>query len=181
MTRPVRGQLICGDTFATVTRKDCTLVVLADGLGHGPEAAAASQAFCELVRTADSGLPERIFAESEQALSKTRGAVASMIRIDNNRQTVTFIGVGNVEMRAVSREPMHPITSPGILGRKVRKLRPMVYSAHPGDLFVLFTDGISGRFSLADFAHLPCQALAERLLADFGKYHDDAACAVLRI
>ena len=180
-SRPIRSEVICGDTYVIVEKNECTLVALADGLGHGPEAAAASRAFCDLVREFSGSLPTRIFAEASAAMAKTRGAAASLLRLDRTSQNVVFTGVGNVEMRAVSRDPMHPICTPGIVGRRVRKIQPMSYNTHPGDLFVLFTDGISSRFSLPDFSHLPCQALVEKLLADFGKPHDDAACAAVRL
>ena len=38
---PVRGEQACGDAWAMKTSGDATLFMLADGLGHGPDAAAA--------------------------------------------------------------------------------------------------------------------------------------------
>jgi len=42
LVRPISGEAECGDTFGAIRADDTVTVVLADGLGHGPLAAAAS-------------------------------------------------------------------------------------------------------------------------------------------
>ena len=51
-----------------------------------------------------------------------------------------------------------------------------------GDLLVMFTDGISSRFDLSkiEAASEGPQALADYLLSNHAKEHDDAGCVVIR-
>lgn len=46
---------------------------------------------------------------------------------------------------------------------------------------MLTTDGISSRFDLGALARFDPQALAEALVAQHHKAHDDAACVVARV
>ncbi len=91
----------------------------------------------------------------DQTLRGTRGAAVSIASFSACR--LQFVGVGNVELRAVSREPIQPPTTPGIVGQGMRKVRIWEYPIVEGDLFVLMSDGISTRFDLHELAHLAAQ------------------------
>lgn len=177
--RPVAGETVCGDAFVVVPFARGTLLCLADGLGHGPSARVASDAACSYVREhADMPL-EAMIRAVDQAIRSTRGAAVSLVTFSANR--LQFVGIGNVELRSVAREPIAPPTTPGIVGQGVRKVRIWEYPIAEGDLFVLMSDGISTRFELKELAHLSPQSLADTLLARHHKSHDDACCAVVRI
>ena len=53
----------------------------------------------------------------------------------------------------------------------------------PGDVVVLYTDGVSDRFTSNDYPsvshHAPSE-VANNIIQRFGKDHDDAACVAVR-
>lgn len=57
---------------------------------------------------------------------------------------------------------------------------PSVLRVEPGDTLVLATDGIRQDFSSALSAVEPPGKLAERVLAEYAKGHDDALVVVAR-
>jgi serine/threonine protein phosphatase PrpC len=53
----------------------------------------------------------------------------------------------------------------------------------PGDTVVLYTDGVSDRFTAQDYPGVvrhSSQEVASNIVQRFGKDHDDAACIAVR-
>jgi negative regulator of sigma-B (phosphoserine phosphatase) len=178
--RPANGESECGDAYSLLPGPSTTLVALADGLGHGPRAAEAARAFCaEAGRLVDEPL-EAILASADRALAGTRGAAAVLARLDG-AGWFEFAGVGNIGARALSRLTVHPVSVAGTLGRHgPRRPRCERFRVERGDLLVLFTDGISGRFDLDTFRGQPPSRVARALIESHGKGHDDATCIAIR-
>ncbi len=146
--RPLAGEKVCGDAFTVASHAEGTIVCLADGLGHGPAAYAAAEAACRHVRE-NAGAPlDALMRGIDRALSGLRGAAVSLLAIDQAAARVRFVGVGNVELRAVARTPIAPPNLPGIVGQRMRTPRIWEYPLAEGDLLVLVSDGISSRFEL---------------------------------
>jgi serine/threonine protein phosphatase PrpC len=178
--RSAENEVECGDC-AEVVRNGETLVAVADGLGHGPDAAEAARTFCRYVReNASLGLEDIVMGASIE-MSRTRGAACGLARIDAAQGLMSFVGVGNIDVQAVSTADIHPICLPGIVGQRVRKLQVFTYELHPGDLIAIYSDGISSRFELETMGHLGVQEMADAILEEHGKSHDDATCVVIRI
>jgi serine/threonine protein phosphatase PrpC len=175
-----RGQTVCGDTFGVLRGEDETTISVADGLGHGPLAAEASSLFCSFVEKHAMEDLGKIIMGAHIALKHTRGAAVALVRIDSSEQRMSFVGVGNIELKALDRCRINPFPKPGIVGQRSIKLLPFEYSLSDGDLMVLFSDGISNRFDLEEFSTSPAQDLAEAILAKHGKLIDDATCVVIK-
>jgi hypothetical protein len=178
--RPCRGEVDCGDAFL-VLDGDITLVVVVDGLGHGPKAREAALRFVELADHQRRSSPQQILEAGNAALSGTRGVAAMVARLDCLGGTIDVAGVGNIELRAISKFPITPISTPGIVGRPVRTIREFHYPLSTGDLLVLSSDGISRRAEIAQYSGLDLDAMAEALLQEYGSTHDDATCVVVRM
>jgi negative regulator of sigma-B (phosphoserine phosphatase) len=184
--RPIDGEVESGDRGLVVATADSALVAAIDGLGHGVEAARAAESAVETLRRfADESLvalAERCHA----ALRHSRGAVLSLARFSARDDTVTWIGVGNVEGRlvhsdgsgAVSVESLVPAR--GIAGDRLPELDEASLSVHPGDLVLLATDGIDPAFADSLRPHGTADELAARILADHSKPHDDALVVAAR-
>jgi hypothetical protein len=181
-TRPMQGETVSGDAAAVIEApRGDVLIVVADGLGHGVKAHEAAEAFCAFAGIhADTPL-EAIIRDGSHAIAATRGAAAALIRIAVGGARLSFCGVGNIELQAVSAEAIRPVCMPGIIGRPLRKVLVFDYALHEGDLLVAHSDGISSRFHLEDYAELSTREAAARILADHGKNHDDAICVAIRI
>jgi phosphoserine phosphatase RsbX len=177
--RALVGQSVCGDAIL-VLRGGCTTIVLADGLGHGPKAAEASAALCAFVEAHVTDGLEDLLGGASEALSHTRGAAGAIMRIDEHASSMEFAGVGNVEVQAVSARPIRPFCAPGIIGQRLRKIIRFEYLLEPGDVLAMYSDGVSSRFALEDYAGRPADEAAQAILAAHGKNHDDASCIVIR-
>ena len=185
-TRPLDGEAESGDRGLVVATADAALVAAIDGLGHGREAGRAAESAVETLRKfADESLvalAERCHA----ALRHSRGAVLSLARFSARDDTVTWIGVGNVEGRlvhsdgsgAVSVESLIPAR--GIAGDHLPELDEATLPIDPGDLVLLATDGIDPAFADSLRPHGTAEELAARILADHSKPHDDALVVAAR-
>jgi serine/threonine protein phosphatase PrpC len=181
--RAKSGQQTSGDMFLVQNNGSAeVLAAVIDGLGGGVEAARAAQIahalYCEHSQRA---LPDLV-RQSHTALHTTRGAVAALLRLDAQERAAAFIGVGNIGVQVYSRRPIKPISKNGILGYRLPTLLELRYSYDPGDIFVLYSDGVSSRFgqdAQIDI-HRPPQAVAELILARHGKQSDDATVLVVK-
>lgn len=177
--RNCRGESECGDGYVIIDN-DVNTIALADGLGHGPMAAVAAKEFCHFVKENEAKTLTHLLGQGSTHIARTRGAAVAIIRIDKENHSLQFSGIGNVELQAVSEDSIKPVSVPGIVGRKLRKIKEFDYTLHQGDLLALYTDGISSRFELKSYRHLPAEKIAEKILDDHGKFHDDATCIVIR-
>lgn len=177
---PAEGETVCGDAMLIIHRGHHVLFVVVDGLGHGPHAAAAATAFCDYVQTHVDEPLDLMLHGADKAVSSTRGAAAMVARVDKHGATIDVAGVGNVALRAWSKERFQPLPMRGVLGRGIRNVRVFRYGLSHGDLFALYSDGISGSFDIDTVKHQSATAIAQSILASHRKAHDDATCVVAR-
>lgn len=177
---PAEGETVCGDAMRIIHRNTQTLFVVVDGLGHGPHAAAAATAFCEYVETHVDEALDIMLQGADRAVSSTRGAAALIARVDKRAATIDVAGVGNVLLRSWSKEKIQPLPMRGVLGRGIRNVRVFRYGLVAGDLFTLYSDGISGSFDIDAIKTQSAPIIARSILAGYRKSHDDATCVVAR-
>lgn len=181
--RPKQGQSVSGDTYLAIEHgtSDLTVAVI-DGLGGGEEAARAAHSAERAIVAHISWPLQDLIQHAHTALHSTRGAVIGLLRLEAASSQVTFVGVGNIGIRVYSRQPIRPISKNGILGFRLPKLLEMRYVYDPGDVFVLYSDGISNRFSQDGQVDLkqPAQTLANQILEQYGKPIDDATVVVVK-
>ncbi len=183
--QPKAGNIVCGDAYLVRQAGPLVVLALSDGLGSGEKANHSS-------RLAIQGVAEHL----EEALSDTLaychytilaaggvGVMMTVLRLDTSALRLEYAGVGNVRFLAHSRGLIQPITRYGYLGVRLPGLHVLRYPYTPGDVFLLHTDGISSRFHLPnhmrELEEGP-QALAERVMAEYRKEHDDATVLVVR-
>ena len=126
-----------------------------------------------------SGLITRL----HQHLKGTRGAVAGLCAIDAASGRTHYAGIGNTAMRRFGKTETRLVSKDGVLGQNMRSPLQQTLQLDPGDLVVLYTDGVSDRFTADDYPgllhHAP-QQVASNIVQRFGKDHDDAACIAVR-
>ncbi|HEY9179506.1 MAG TPA: ATP-binding SpoIIE family protein phosphatase [Candidatus Baltobacteraceae bacterium] len=182
-TRPITGETACGDAWGYYTIDGRLYVVLADGLGHGELAATAAR---EAVRTFVSDAPQTDIVESLQrmdsALQSTRGAAVGTMCIDRAANTIAFAGVGNVAAWVDDGDRRRALPStPGIVGAKTKKVRPVQLTLNAGCTVVMHSDGLSSKWDLGQYPGLRGKEpplIAATLLRDAGIRHDDASVVV---
>jgi negative regulator of sigma-B (phosphoserine phosphatase) len=181
--RAKQGQQVSGDVYLVQEYAEgYVLASVIDGLGGGVEAERAARLAAQtLQRSPDAPLQELI-RRSHGALHSTRGAVIGLLRLELAASQASYVGVGNIGVQVYSRQPIKPISKNGILGFRLPSLLELRYSYDPGDIFVLYSDGISNQFTQDAKINLKQgpQGMAEQVLAQYGKLSDDATVVVIK-
>ncbi|MER6856300.1 ATP-binding SpoIIE family protein phosphatase [Streptomyces pilosus] len=186
LTRPISGEQMCGDTWAVRAAGDhgpgALLLMMCDGLGHGPLAARAAERAAGAFRDSARTSPVDVLQEVHQQLRGTRGAAVAVALIDVAARRVRLSGSGNVTSVVVTADARHGLPSmPGIVG--VQMGRPRVFESDfpPGACLVMHTDGLSDRWRPADFPGLFAQdpvVTAAQILNQAAVRRDDAGVVV---
>lgn len=181
---PVQGEELCGDGWSAVERDDRAVVLVSDGLGHGPFAHEASATAVEAFERSAAMAPAEIVDTINGGLKSTRGAAAAVTEILYKHRTVRFCGVGNVSGAVVSNgRQRHMVSHHGTLGHDVRKLQEFQYPWSGDSLLILTTDGIQTRWDLDAYPGLSQRhpaLIAGVLYRDFQRERDDSTVVVAR-
>jgi phosphoserine phosphatase RsbX len=183
VNRPKYGQTVSGDSYVIQEFGDNHLLVsIIDGLGGGEEASLAAEGAATILRKFPDLPLEELIRRSHNALRSTRGAVIAILRLNSTTHQAGYIGVGNIGIQVYSSLQIKPISKNGILGYRMPTLLNMNYTYNSGDTFVLYSDGISGRFSLDNKldSSIHPQEFAQCVLDQYGKSNDDATVVVIR-
>jgi negative regulator of sigma-B (phosphoserine phosphatase) len=183
--RALPGEAESGDLDIIVEFSGGTLVGAIDGLGHGEEAAVAARAAAAVCRGHATASLTELAHLCHAQLRNTRGAVLSLASFRDADETMSWLGVGNVEGvlfradagAARSREGL--ICRPGIVGYRMFSLREHVLPIHAGDVLVFATDGIDrGFFAMQTPARRDPGDVADEILLAYAKEIDDALVVV---
>ena len=181
---PAPGESISGDGWSLRQDTDKTLILMADGLGHGPEAARASDAALSTLARSSAQSPAAVLEEAHEALRQTRGAAAAAVALPADGSALTFAGAGNIAGRLVSGVGDRSLMCQhGTLGLQIRKLQDVGYAWPEHALLVLHSDGIATRWSFEDAPGLlQCDpaVIAAWLLREHCRGRDDATVLVVR-
>lgn len=174
---PMPGEIQNGDAvvFRQTASGDAILAVI-DGLGHGPEAAAASRAGVQLLELmpAETNVHDAM-QELHRELRGTRGAAATVAIIRNFK--LEICAVGNVALMCVScAVPL--VVSAGVLGHQVHKFRICTSELNGRARLALLSDGVSLRFRLEDFRTLEPAGVCEEIMKRYRRKEDDASVLV---
>jgi phosphoserine phosphatase RsbX len=182
VVRAKQGQAVSGDVYIVEESEKHTLISVIDGLGGGEEAARAANLAAEVFRRQRALPLQDLVKLAHTELHATRGAVVGLLRIDTSACQVSYVGVGNIGAQVYSRRSIKPISKNGILGFRLPNLLELQYTYDTGDLFVLYSDGISSQFAhdIKIDLGMPPQQLAERILDTYGKHTDDATVLVVK-
>jgi anti-sigma regulatory factor (Ser/Thr protein kinase) len=174
------GQEVCGDSWSVLANGAVSLFV-ADGLGHGQDAAEASVEAVRLFQRFHGHRVPTLLDYVHGGLRSTRGAAVSIARFDPASRKVEFAGVGNVAGAIAADGTLKRMVSmPGTAGHNARKIQAFDYPFEHG-LIVLNSDGISTGWNFSRYPNI--QSVHPTLIAaivyrDFGRRRDDATVLV---
>jgi anti-sigma regulatory factor (Ser/Thr protein kinase) len=178
------GERLCGDAWAAEHRVGGVTVAVLDGLGHGPDAAAASAAALESFAASRPGSPVERLGTMHQALRATRGAAGAIADIDAELGLVRFAGLGNVAASILTDGvERHCVSRSGTLGHSAGRIEQYTYPWRPGSVLVMHSDGLA---TVRDFAQYPGLLrrhpgiVAGVLYRDHRRQRDDATVVVAR-
>ncbi|MDX3800352.1 ATP-binding SpoIIE family protein phosphatase [Streptomyces sp. AK04-3B] len=146
---PFRGDECSGDAWTCVRDGDLVTLMMADGLGHGPEAARASTAAVAEARRSAHLPPAELLRRLDAALRGTRGAAVGVARLDLRAGRLRFAGIGNIGARLREGDSWrHLISRPGIVGVHRPATLPETEADWAADrLLVLHSDGLPSRWA----------------------------------
>jgi negative regulator of sigma-B (phosphoserine phosphatase) len=181
--RPCQGECLSGDAVVIRSSEQGLFLAMIDVLGHGTEANELTHVIEAYLERYSSSDVLGVMGRLHQHLRGTRGAAVGLCWIDATTGQVDYAGIGNTAIRRFGATETRLVSQDGVLGQNMRT--PLLQSIQlaPDELIVLYTDGVSDRFSSVDYPsllrHSP-EEVARNIVKRFGKGHDDAGCIAVR-
>jgi hypothetical protein len=180
--RPVGAPDDSGDQYLVAPFAGGVLVAVADGLGHGPHAAAAARTAVGVLADHAHEPVTMLVKRCHERLRDTRGVVLSVASFADG--IMSWLGVGDVDgvlLRAEAPGMPEPLlVRAGVVGRHVPALEATPVQVSRGDVLVVATDGVRSGFAEGLPPVRTPQGLADRILAEHAKATDDALVVVAR-
>lgn len=152
-SRALPGQVVSGDLHAVTSWDGGALFGVVDGLGHGEEATIAARRAVETVEAHAKEPVTAIVQHCHRALLQTRGVVMTLASLDIYSETLTVIGIGNVETMMFRPQGRGPVKREsvllrgGVVGYQLPALHCSVLPVALGDVVVFATDGVREDFA----------------------------------
>ncbi len=150
---PKPGEDMCGDDWGARCNRSRTAIVIADGLGHGPDAAEASRTAVDIFLKSPDMPPKGMLEAIHTGIRHTRGAAVSIAELDRERRLVVFAGLGNVSGHVCDRTGRNRqmVCMNGTAGIESRNsFREFTYPWPESSLVVMHSDGLLSRWDLND-------------------------------
>jgi anti-sigma regulatory factor (Ser/Thr protein kinase) len=177
------NELVCGDAWRVSERDGEIALMVADGLGHGPLAAAAADLAGDVFDADGFDAPGAICDRAHRALLGSRGAALATAHV-TRQAGVRYAGVGNIAGSLVSPVQSRGMASQnGTVGLQMRRVQQLDYEWPERALLIMHSDGVSNRWSLDAYEGLIGRhpaVVAAVLLRDFTRGRDDATIVVVR-
>lgn len=181
---PIEGETVCGDAWAAEVHENSLTLLVADGLGHGPDAAKASQAAIAVIAANANKSPAMLMECAHKALYATRGAAVAISKIDDTRSEIKFAGVGNIAVSVfINAGRKHLLSHSGIVGNNMRKVQEVSQAWEQDALLIAHSDGLGTRWELDKYPGLlrvHPSLIAAILYRDFSRGRDDVTVVVVR-
>ena len=183
LTLPKPGEDVCGDAYCVRADRAGRTILMADGLGHGVQAAHAADEAVRLFRRHETASPGAIVEALHAGLRPTRGAAVAVARLDLARGVVVFAGVGNVASAAITGGQIRRMVSHnGTAGHQARRIQEFEYPFTPESLLIMHSDGLASSWSLDRYPGLASThptLIAAVLYRDFTRARDDVTVLVM--
>jgi anti-sigma regulatory factor (Ser/Thr protein kinase) len=179
------GETECGDAWAARTGPSGTTVLLVDGLGHGPLAAAAAATAVEIFQ-AHAAAPAELLALMHAGMRSTRGAAAAVASSGPAASDgLRYAGVGNLSaVLAQGHDSRSLMSHNGTVGLQARKIQELSYPWPAEAVLVMHSDGLQSHWRLDQYSGLAqrdAALIAGVLYRDFARGRDDVSVVVQRI
>lgn len=179
---PLPSEEQCGDAWGCAGNGARLLLMMADGLGHGPEAARASDAAVALVKPDTTFAPVSVLQLAHGTLNGSRGAAVAVACLDGDADELRFAGVGNISVSLHGGDKArHLVSHNGIVGSNMRKVQEFSMPLTNDAVLIMHSDGIGTRWDLERYPGLSQRhpaLIAAVLYRDHVRGRDDAGIVV---
>lgn len=181
---PVAGEEVCGDSWSVDVKAERTLFLVADGLGHGPEAARASRTTVVSFLEQQSTDVTQLLKGAHEPMRGTRGAAVAIASLAPGSARLDFAGVGNISAAVFSAQGVQRMVSMnGTLGHQLHRIQPFTYTWSADAVLVMCSDGLATQWRVDVYPGLLARhpsLVAAVLYRDFCRGRDDATVLVAR-
>lgn len=183
---PKKGEEISGDLSFVKDIENRVLLAAVDGLGHGEKALDASKKAIESLKQYSNESLISLVESCHEDLKPTRGVVMSLAVLNSIENTLTWIGVGNVEGMLLRDEDNKLIKSDtilscrGIMGYKLPLLKASIVSITPGDILLFTTDGVRYGFEENIRSNMSLKTIVQHIASNYRNASDDALILAAR-
>jgi anti-sigma regulatory factor (Ser/Thr protein kinase) len=184
VSEPIAGEADNGDGWGVKSDTNSVMMMVVDGLGHGPLAAEAAREAERILATNRANTPHQVVQDMHDALRKTRGAAGAVARIDFAKRLLTFAGVGNVAAAVTAPGFRRGLVSHnGILGQHTVRVQEFTVPWNDDSVLIMHSDGLRARWNLDEYPGIWSKGpgvMAAVLHRDFGRGRDDATVLIAK-
>src|SRR5262249_24273853 len=158
--------------------------LVADGIGHGPDAARAAEEAVRVFHEVAWNGPVQVGRSLHDALRSTPRAAAALAAGGTEGEVLRYCGGGNIAGTVVSAGVTRSVISHnGTAGHEAYRIQEFAYPFLHDALLVLTSDGLASRWSLERYPGLALRdpsLIAGVLYRDFKRSRDDVTVLVAR-
>lgn len=180
------GETSSGDGLSYKLTDKYVKIMLADGLGHGPEANKAVNEAAAAFKVCPDYSPTETLRFIHNAIKRTRGAVINIAAFDFKSGLWSTTGIGNISLRMTGPSAFrNHMSYNGIVGHNIPN--SMNDQQYPGDLYnqvILCSDGIKTRWEVAKYPMIyKCDlaVLSAAIYKDHARRTDDMSVVIAKI
>lgn len=181
--RPMPGEYASGDLARIIEFDEYILLMIVDVSGHGEKAHDLSASISNFVMNNVCKDLAVLMASLHKILVGTLGAAAALLLVDIESKTFQYLGVGNTGANRCVGKPWKGVSRDGILGQRLPGFYAQAGFLENGDIFTMWTDGISdhsGNSFVKSHAYQSAEEIAHGVVSELGKQHDDASCIIFK-
>jgi len=180
------GEQVSGDGFVYKKTDKYIKLMLADGLGHGPEANKAINEAAAAFRVFPDFSPTETLRFIHHAIKKTRGAVINVVGYDITAKRWSSTGIGNIFLRMQSPGNFkNHMSYNGIVGHNIpNTMNEQSYLAEQFNQLIMCSDGIKTRIETNKYPLIhkyDLTILAAAIYKDHARRNDDMSVIVAKV
>jgi anti-sigma regulatory factor (Ser/Thr protein kinase) len=180
------GEKTSGDGFTYKKTEKYIKMMLADGLGHGPDANFAINEAANAFKIFPDYSPTETIRFIHSNIKKTRGAVISIVGYDISRKVWTVVGIGNIAGRIFGPVNFkNHMSYNGIVGHNIpNTINDQEYSTEEFNQVMLCSDGIKTRIDIGRYPMMykyDLTILAASIYKDHARQTDDMSVVIAKV
>lgn len=181
----IPGETVSGDGCVIKHTSYGFHLMLGDGLGHGQHAKQAVDDAIDSIRNSMENDPALLLKKISADVKKTRGLVATILKLDNHSGHWEICGVGNITARLYSGIVFNNyMGNNGIVGHNLPgRLENTLYPAERRQQWILCSDGLRSKWDISQYPLIlkyDPMMLAACLYKDFCRRTDDVSVLILK-
>jgi phosphoserine phosphatase RsbX len=175
------GRTLCGDGYFYTETEEYFICVIADGLGSGEFAYAASNAVIQLIEENHHQTVEFLMKECNKVLLEKRGAAVSIFKVYFHNREFVYSCVGNIRfyLYTPNGRLIYPLPVSGYLSGRPQVYHTQRFSYEPNSKFLIHSDGFvfQGAKTLLK-PYLSVKTISDEVKMKIGNRSDDATVVI---